>query len=100
VVIGLSKYKVSTKRSEPEFLNILRSPGINSKKSIPPAYIAWRAGTTTLFQIGSSAHTDFSEIPAQNGSYWYELDKGKVYRRNQGGVGVSWGGECTVTMYV
>jgi hypothetical protein len=23
---------------------LLRSPGINSKESIPPAYVAWRAG--------------------------------------------------------
>ncbi len=28
---------------------LLRGPGIDSKESIPPAYIAWRAGTTTLF---------------------------------------------------
>jgi hypothetical protein len=27
----------------------LRSPGIDSKASIPPAYVAWRAGTTTRF---------------------------------------------------
>ncbi len=27
---------------------ILRSPGIDSKESIPPAYVAWRAGTITL----------------------------------------------------
>jgi hypothetical protein len=26
----------------------LRSPGIDSKKGIPPAYVAWRAGTITL----------------------------------------------------
>ncbi len=31
----------------------LRSPGIDSKESIPPAYVAWRAGTTTLFLLGS-----------------------------------------------
>jgi hypothetical protein len=24
-----------------------------SKESIPPAYVAWRAGTTTLFLLGS-----------------------------------------------
>jgi hypothetical protein len=30
-----------------------RSPGINSKESIPPAFVAWRAGTTTLFLLGS-----------------------------------------------
>ncbi len=28
---------------------LLRSPGTDSKKSIPPAYAAWRAGTTTLY---------------------------------------------------
>ncbi len=30
-----------------------RSLGIDSKDSIPPAYVAWRAGTTTLFLFGS-----------------------------------------------
>jgi hypothetical protein len=32
---------------------LLRSPGIDSKESIPPAYVAWRAGATTLFLFGS-----------------------------------------------
>jgi hypothetical protein len=32
---------------------LLRSPGVNSKESIPPACVAWRAGTTTLFLLGS-----------------------------------------------
>jgi hypothetical protein len=32
---------------------LLRSPGIDSKESIPPAYIAWRAGAITLFLLGS-----------------------------------------------
>ncbi len=31
----------------------LWSPGIDSKKLIPPAYVAWRAGTITLFLLGS-----------------------------------------------
>ncbi len=31
----------------------LRNPRINSKESIPPAYVAWLAGTTTLFLLGS-----------------------------------------------
>ncbi len=26
---------------EPEFVNVLRSPRIDSKESIPPAYVAW-----------------------------------------------------------
>ncbi len=32
---------------------LLRSPVIDSKEWIPPAYVTWRAGTTTLFQLGS-----------------------------------------------
>jgi hypothetical protein len=32
---------------------LLRSPEIDSKESIPPNYVARRAGTTTLFLLGS-----------------------------------------------
>jgi hypothetical protein len=39
--------------SETIFLKLLRIPGIGSKESIPPAYVAWRVGTTTLFLFGS-----------------------------------------------
>jgi hypothetical protein len=28
-------------------------PGIDSEELIPPAYAAWRAGTITLFLLGS-----------------------------------------------
>jgi hypothetical protein len=38
-------------RPEPDFLNVLRSLGIDSKGSIPPAYVGWRADTTTLFVV-------------------------------------------------
>jgi hypothetical protein len=31
----------------------LLSPRIDSKEWIPPAYVAWRAGTITLFFLGS-----------------------------------------------
>jgi hypothetical protein len=31
----------------------LWNPEIDSKESIPPAYVAWRAGTITLFLLGS-----------------------------------------------
>jgi hypothetical protein len=31
----------------------LWSPGIDSKALIPPAYVAWRAGTITLFLLGA-----------------------------------------------
>ncbi len=30
----------------------LWSPGIDSKELIPPAYVAWRAGTIALFLLG------------------------------------------------
>ncbi len=30
-----------------------RSPRIDSKELIPPVCVAWRAGTTTLFLLGS-----------------------------------------------
>jgi hypothetical protein len=32
---------------------LLRSPGIDSKKSIPSEYVAWRADTITVFLLGS-----------------------------------------------
>ncbi len=39
----------------------LRSPGINFEESIPPAYVAWRAGTTNrVFIMGP---TDWELIP-------------------------------------
>ncbi len=38
---------------EPGFFKLLRRPRIDSKESIPPAYVAWRAGTATLFLLGS-----------------------------------------------
>jgi hypothetical protein len=35
-------------KTEPEFLNLY-----GAQESIPPGYVAWRAGTTTLFLLGS-----------------------------------------------
>ncbi len=32
-------------------LKLLWSPEIDSEESIPPSYVAWRAGTRTLFLI-------------------------------------------------
>ncbi len=44
----------------------LWGPGIDSKEWIPPAYVAWRAGTITLFLIGSAGPPiDCLKIPAQ-----------------------------------
>ncbi len=34
-------------------LKLLRSPGIDSKKSMRPAYVAWKSGTRTLLLLGS-----------------------------------------------
>jgi hypothetical protein len=44
-------------------IKFLRSPGIDSKESFPPAYVAWRAGTITLFLLGSySPHEMFEKF--------------------------------------
>ncbi len=40
-------------QSRARIFKLLRSPRIDSKKSIPPAYVAWQAGETTLFLLGS-----------------------------------------------
>ncbi len=39
--------------TEPEFVKRFRSPGIDSKESIPPDYVAQRAGTMTENECGS-----------------------------------------------
>jgi hypothetical protein len=36
-----------------DIFKLLRRPGFDSKESIPLAYVAWRAGTTMLFILGS-----------------------------------------------
>ncbi len=41
------------KRIETVFLGAQESILRNSKESIPPAYVAWRAGTTTPLRLGS-----------------------------------------------
>ncbi len=38
---------------------MFKEPGIDSKESIPPVYVALRAGTTTPFLLGSSPHRLF-----------------------------------------
>ncbi len=55
----------SLKESIPGYLNLCKfglqarafkclwGPGIDSKEWIPPPYVAWRAGTITLFFLGS-----------------------------------------------
>ncbi len=48
--------RISSKWDPParaRIFKLVRSPEIDSKESIPPAYVAWRAGTTALFLLGS-----------------------------------------------
>jgi hypothetical protein len=44
---------VSLLASRVRFFKLLRSPGIDAMESIPLAYVAWLAGTITLFLLGS-----------------------------------------------
>ncbi len=37
-----------------QICKFLKSPGIDSKDLIPPAYVAWRSGTLTLFEAQDS----------------------------------------------
>ena len=46
-----SAYQAPTHRAR--IFKRLWSPGIDSKEWIPPAYVAWRAGTITLFLLGA-----------------------------------------------
>jgi hypothetical protein len=46
-----------------------RSPRIDSKKPIPPGCVAWRAGTTTLFLLGSFSPHRLFKFPVQAGRY-------------------------------
>ncbi len=41
------------KKTRARIFNLLRDPRMDSKEPIPPAYVAWRAGTSTLFLLGS-----------------------------------------------
>jgi hypothetical protein len=45
--------KVLVESQPARIFKLLRSPRIDSKKPIPPSGVAWRAGTTTLFLLGS-----------------------------------------------
>jgi hypothetical protein len=45
---------------------LLWSPGIDSRVSIPPAYVAWRAGTTTPIPTRFLAPTDCLKISARD----------------------------------
>jgi hypothetical protein len=44
---------VETAEARARIFKLLRSPGIDSKESIPPSYVVMRAYTITLFPLGS-----------------------------------------------
>jgi hypothetical protein len=48
-----SRNKVVIPASQRRYFKLKRSPRIDSREPIPPAYVAWRAGTTTLFLLDS-----------------------------------------------
>ncbi len=50
---GNTPFNILTGTARARIFKLLMSPRIDSKESIPTAYIAWRAGTTTLFLLGS-----------------------------------------------
>jgi hypothetical protein len=64
-LILYSEYISSAEISRDGIIKLLKSPGIDSKESIPPAYVAWQAGTTILILLGSKPSIDCSKIPAQ-----------------------------------
>ncbi len=50
---GIPVHVVFNYLSRAQIFKLLRSPRIDSKESSTPAYVAWRAGKTTLFLLGS-----------------------------------------------
>ncbi len=50
--LGLSR-RIRRAGFRARIFKLLRSPRIDSKEPIPPAHVAWRAGTTTLFVLNS-----------------------------------------------
>ncbi len=51
-------------RTRARIFHFLRSPRIASKESIPPGYVAWRAGTTTPIPNRFLVPIDCLKIPA------------------------------------
>jgi hypothetical protein len=45
--------EVESRETRARIVKLLRSPRIDSKESIPPALVAWRAGPTTLLLLSS-----------------------------------------------
>jgi hypothetical protein len=49
----LTAWETGKNHTETVFCKLLRSPGIDSKKSIPPTYAAWRAGTSNRIAVSA-----------------------------------------------
>jgi hypothetical protein len=58
---GVTRYKMEYVVIRARICKRLRSPEIDSKESIPLAYVAWRAGTVTLFVV--PVHRRAESIP-------------------------------------
>jgi len=52
--LKLKQIAVTDRISRARIFKLLRCPRSESKEPIPPGCVAWRAGTTTLFLLGSS----------------------------------------------
>jgi hypothetical protein len=61
---------LSYRLARARIFKLSRSPGIDSKESIPPAYAAWLSGTTTLYPTRFLAPIDCLQIPAQATYSW------------------------------
>jgi hypothetical protein len=48
---NLKKDREPENKGRAQIRKRLRSPGIDSKESIPPAYVAWRAGTSNRVAV-------------------------------------------------
>ncbi len=65
LTIFLHHYHTLSPLARARIFKRLRSPGIDSKERIPPAYAARRAGTITLYPTKFLAPIDCLKIPAQ-----------------------------------
>ncbi len=75
----------------------LWGPGIDSKKWIPPAYVAWRAGTITLFLLGSphilfkNSSSAFHSVPIRHSAVWFQQEvraEGRLSSSKSGQISV------------
>jgi hypothetical protein len=79
--LGCGQDQVRTMAYRARILTLLRSPGIDSNASAPPAFVAWRAGTITLIPTRFLAPIDCLKIPAQETAE-NERMNGDVVKKN------------------